>query len=389
MPDIAQLVEFLERRESLRLGESPWQPAPDDSDVYELDWDGLFAEEEADRGADANYVWDFEGQLADEYGPLIGRRPEPSEAKDVPVIERPDPDPARQHFCAWYQPIHFYGYDFGIFIRQECARKWARWVARFLARGTPLSPQLCRQLLRAGVYVLFLHEHYHHKIESLGLRLHVATGSSCYLPYQAKVYRPCVGSKDQLEEALANADAFLRLREPRYRRSISPAVVEALRDYLRWSIPHSPPGYCEAMAYLDERAFDVGEDVLQERVRLATVAVPAASDWECAPQMTRSILTVREPIWWLVPPGHRAVVPVTSPPIRTCSSDELIKLCEIRGYQRVDGGKGSHVKMKRPNSPMVIIPGGRDNVSPGSARNTLKALGIQNLADLSALAKRV
>lgn len=385
MPEIEQLVDFLDRRESLRLGESPWQPTPNDSEVYELDWDGLFEEEddEAVGQNDLEARWHGFGELADTFGPWIGRRPEPAEGKDVPIIE------SDTHFCAWYQPIHFHGYDFGIFIRQECARKWAQWIARFLPRGTPLSPRLYRQLLRAGVYVLFLHEHYHHKVESLGLRLHVATGASCYLPYEAKVYRPCVGKDEQLEEALANADAFLRLRESRYRKSISPLVVEALRQYLRWSYPYSPPGYRKAAAYLDDRSFDAGEDVLQDRVRLATLTVPSAGDWACAPQMTRSILTVRAPIWWLVPLGSRPVVPVTSAPIRTCSSDELVKLCESRGYQKVDGGKGSHVKMKRPNSPMVIIPGERSNVSPGSARSTLKALGIQSLSALPELVRQL
>jgi predicted RNA binding protein YcfA (HicA-like mRNA interferase family) len=385
MPDIEQLVDFLERRESLRLGESPWQPPADDSEVHELDWDSLFAEEEDEAFGqnELNDRWPGYSELADTFGPGIGRRPEPSEGKEVPVIE------SATHFCAWYQPIHFHGYDFGIFIRQECARKWAQWVSRFMPAGTPLAPRLCRQFLRAGVYVLFLHEHYHHKVESLGLRLHVAAGMSCFLPYHAKVYRPCIGSDDQLEEALANADAYLRLREPRYRKSISPPVVEALREYLCWSYPHCPPGYRKAIDFIRDDLFDAGEDALQERVRLATLTATGAGDWVCAPQMTRSILTVRAPIWWLVPPGSRPLVPVKSAPIRTCTSDELVTLCERRGYQKVDGGKGSHVKMKRPNSPMVIIPGDRRNVSPGSARSTLKALGIQSLAELPELVRQL
>jgi len=386
MPDIEQIIDFLDRRDSLALGESPWQPAPDDSDIYELDWDVLFENEddgEEFRSNDQNDGWSGYDRLVDTFLKRVARRPGPDEGKDAPVIE------STSHYCAWYQPIHFFGPDFGIFIRQECAIKWAKWVARFLPGSIALSHRVCRQLLRAGVYILFLHEHYHHKVESLGLRLHVATGKSCYLPYQTKVYRPAIGSDDQLEEALANADAFMRLSEPRYRSSISSPVVKALKEYLRWSFPYNPPGYRRATAYLTDFPFDCGEDVLQERVRLASLATVDEDDWGCAPQMTRSILTVRQPIWWLVPRGSRPIVPVTSSPIRTCSSDQLIKLCESRGYEKVSGGKGSHVKLKKPNSPMVIVPGDRNNVSPGTARSTLKALGIQSLAVLPELVKRL
>lgn len=385
MPDIDQLVEFLDRREALQLGESPWRPPPDDSDAYELDWERLFDEPDDREGSQLEPIdnWDSFGELADTFGPWIGRRPEARDHEEVPVIE------SEAHFCAWYQPIHYHGYDFGIFIRRDCALKWARWVSRYLPKQTPLTPLLCRQLVRAGVSILFLHEHYHHKVESLGLRLHVATGKSCYLPYQTSVYRACIGSDDQLEEALANADAFARLSEDRYRKGMSRSLVKAAREYLEWAFPSSPPGYRMAIQYLYDPSFDAAEDVLQERVRLATLKVPSAADWVCAPQMTRSILTVREPIWWLVPRGARPLVPVTSTPIRTCSSRELEKLCLSRGYQRVDGGKGSHVKLKRAGSPMVIIPGDRDNVSPGVARATLRALGEENVRALPDLVGRL
>ena len=38
----------------------------------------------------------------------------------------------------------------------------------------PIPPTITRQLLRSAFYVLYLHEQFHHKVESLGFRLLIA-----------------------------------------------------------------------------------------------------------------------------------------------------------------------------------------------------------------------
>jgi predicted RNA binding protein YcfA (HicA-like mRNA interferase family) len=38
------------------------------------------------------------------------------------------------------------------------------------------------------------------------------------------------------------------------------------------------------------------------------------------------------------------------------SGKDMCKLFQRAGYEIVPGGKGSHIKLKRKNSPTVIIP---------------------------------
>jgi predicted RNA binding protein YcfA (HicA-like mRNA interferase family) len=379
MTKLRQVVEFLDREGALALGESPWGTYEDNEDVYGLDWAQLFRPDEDQEQAMAP-EFEIDGQLLDEISDALRGGP--------------DGDPGYRSRgwgwdqpCAWYQPIHFFAYDFGIFIRQDCVRRQMVAIARHLHGGWSGSPyELARRLLRAATYAFFLHEHYHHKIESLGLRLHVATGNSCYLPYFENVYRPMIGKDDQLEEALANADCYLRLSEPKYKRSITLLVVEALRSELRFSFPTQPPGYREAIRYLSERDFDMGEDLLQGRVKEASLTpIQPSSDWIVAPQMTRSLMSVRQNIWWVVPSGVRPIVPTKTLAVQTCSTSDMIKLLEANGYEQVKGGKGSHVKLKRPNSPMAIVPGNRRNLSPGVVKSALRTLGKYAIQDIPKL----
>jgi predicted RNA binding protein YcfA (HicA-like mRNA interferase family) len=70
----------------------------------------------------------------------------------------------------------------------------------------------------------------------------------------------------------------------------------------------------------------------------------------------------------------------------SCSTKELIRLCEKHGWQQVPGGKGSHVKLKKPGAERpIIIPGNRKRLSPGSLNSTLKPLGIRNAQELPEL----
>jgi len=71
------------------------------------------------------------------------------------------------------------------------------------------------------------------------------------------------------------------------------------------------------------------------------------------------------------------IIPITAAPLKTCTSDEMIKVCGKHGYRVTDGGKGSHIKLKKSGSPTLIIPSKRDNVSPIVTKNILASLGYK------------
>lgn len=45
------------------------------------------------------------------------------------------------------------------------------------------------------------------------------------------------------------------------------------------------------------------------------------------------------------------------------------------GYEQVAGGKGSHVKLKKPGAPTITLAGNRPVLSPGLVKHALEVLG--------------
>lgn len=55
------------------------------------------------------------------------------------------------------------------------------------------------------------------------------------------------------------------------------------------------------------------------------------------------------------------------------------------GYSQASGGKGSHVKLVKPNAPNIHLPGKRPVVSPGTVKQVLGVFGgypLSRLPDL-------
>src|ERR1019366_2802118 len=275
MPTAERIVDWLDKNDAIQLGQSPWRTVSEDEDVFRIDWTQIFPSRRP--GVRGRHGWELSGdewQVGEEIAPdrktleLIGEMKEALETGPPSEEERPDiAERTGWDTCAWYQPMHFFGHDWGIFIRRDCIREIAAQTARFLPNGTPYSPALLKALIRAGFAALFLHEQFHHKVESLGIRLHVVERSCRYIPYQKSVYKPTYGTDDNLEEALANADAFLRANTNPYSFWMGKTVVGALQAYLKWRFPFDPPGYRMAPKYLTTKKFDPGMDSLHGQVQ--------------------------------------------------------------------------------------------------------------------------
>jgi predicted RNA binding protein YcfA (HicA-like mRNA interferase family) len=288
------------------------------------------------------------------------------------------------HACAWYRQIAFNGPSFGIFIRQECMLDLARAMAPFVfAPGTRLSLGHIDLLVRLAFNYLYLHEQFHHKVESLAIRLAVADRRAIYSPYWFRVYAPSRGTDDLLEEALANADAFHRFAEPRYATFGAPAwmsPVDGVRDFLRAHFRGAPAGYRMARNYLTGATFASGQDTLSAMVADAVSPVrPDWPRWEFAPQMLRGLFPITSSIWVVVKPPARVVVPTTAAPL-SVSTREVEDLLPRLRYRKVPGeGKGSHQKWEPISGAggSVEIPRDRD-IPKGTLNGIAKDLGFAN-----------
>ncbi len=392
MPTIDQAVDFLIKNHSLELGESPWPTYGEGQEVHEIDWDHLFPRRGRDVVLDDGFPygdnWDIQ-PTPDELGELGNLLGVGSPDRQPPTADQQP----KWDICAWYQPIHFFGHDWGIFIKEDCVKRAAYMIARFIDPAVVhmTAPRdWFKALYRAAIYLYFFHEHYHHKVECLGFRLHVVQRKSSYLPYQKLIYSGTRGTDDQLEEALANADCYHRLDTQPYAFWLTAHVTKATKAFLQWQYPNDPPGYRMAVHFLTKPDFDAGENLLQAQVKeISLKPAQPADEWDMAPRMTQSFFPVTSNIWTVIPAGTRSRLPLKPvAPIRTCSTRDMIRLYEQAGYAEVDGGKGSHIKLKKPGAPTMILPGNQEELSPGVAKTALRVLGDFNLHDLLKLVKQ-
>lgn len=292
----------------------------------------------------------------------------------VEVEDAPEP------FCAWYCPVHYFGPDWGIYIREDCTIRQAYEIAKYLGR-IPYGTQrkIAEDLIRASFYAFYLHEQFHHKVESFSLRLLVSTGKDRYRRYQEKVYVPKYRTDQCIEESLANADSVRRpKKEPRYKKRLSPSVQEALEIYLNDSIPKQPFSYGRGLEFRKDKQYKDGVQELQSQVLTALCPARFSSEhWQIANHMMRSVMDIDRKIYVIVPRGYRPVLPWGHiQPAPTTDSDKLIQACKDRGCTILPGGKGSHTKVKHKNGETSTIPHGK-NLRPGTIRSTLKKEGYR------------
>ncbi len=298
-------------------------------------------------------------------------------ARPLPYFEAPEPH------CAWYCPIHYFGHGWGIYIREryviECMIEIIRcvdWIKVPLWRNRP--QEILSQLKVSAFYCYYLHEQFHHKVESFGFRLLLSTNSDRFRPYKAGVYRPSFLTKDCLEESLANADSYRRLSEPRYMSRVETGIRQGLRRLLKGRFHLQPPGYAEAVNYLSDLTYREGLHRLQSQIVEATLNPKSPSaDWSIAPNMITALTDITDEIYVVLPQGARPLFKKTSfDPGATISTDRLVAaLKKYYGYVVVPGGKGSHVKLQKAGAQPIIIPGNRPVLSPGVVKQVLNALG--------------
>ncbi len=343
-----------------------------------------------DYGESARAEWwpadgdDLEAELPDypdywrQWALLRGIAQNKEANSGLSAVRREPPEP----HCAWYCPIHYYGHAWGIYIRQSCILAAALEIAGHVewrkVKLSGITPwEIGRQLLRGAFYALYLHEQFHHKVESLGFRLLVATGTDRYRRYKTAVYRPTFLTPNCLEESLANAESYRRVSEEHYKARQAEPFRTALRFYLELSFGVQPPGYSEALNFLGETASASGQHRLQSLI-LDGKSPPNTpiTHWSVAPDVIRALMNVDSEIYVIVPTGASPLFRPTIDPGYTVSTDAAKKgLVKHHGYNVVPGGKGSHVKLSKPGAATIVLTGNQDALSPGVLKDVLSKLG--------------
>ena len=376
MVAIAEIVGFLDRYNALDLERSPWPSYnEDDGDLFQVDYRLSFPI----RNQDITDTWsnlvtsDFIAEIEDIIRGGSPRSPQQDVGSDVP--EAPVWD-----ICAWYQPIHNYPSSWGIYIKQECLEHIARDIAGILS-GSSLTIGLraaAMETISVAFTLLYLHEHYHHKVETMGLRLTVVDRRPTYLPYRKKVYTRTFGTDECIEEALANASSYLRLNDPPYNQ-LNYSVREAAKAYLRSRFPKDPPGYRMADLYLTEDSFAIRENFLQSQIREKRLApVQPPDEWDLASHMMRGQFGLNDNIWIIVPPGSSSILPTKISPYSSLSSREAKLLAEKKfGFvEKPKNNSNNHIKLVK-NGRMIVIPPNRPRLFNDVIKSYCATLGVR------------
>ena len=377
MPDIGEILGMLDRDGALHLDDrreyGPW-PEPGPGEIaLPVDFEGLAPERETavDYRRGIRLTRDVVQRVLEGDGGLRGRD------NAVPPLD----------VLGWYQPIHFFAGNWGTFIRESAIVALAHDLApRFQQYADRRSMEAhVAILLRAAFAYIYLHEQYHHKIESLAIRLHVAERRPVYPGFKLNVSKVVAGSDNDIQEALANADAWHRLGQAPYSSWFAPDERQVIREWLEDVFVHSPPGYCQAVAFLRAAPFDGGEQFLSAQLQEARVTPqrPYTEEFGIATHLTQALFSLKQNVWTLVPAGEQPILPTISGvfPLATTRLERYIKR---QGWKEVAGaGKGSHTKY-RHEGQMIILPHAKD-VSLTVLSSTARTLGykIHELVELA------
>lgn len=157
---------------------------------------------------------------------------------------------------AYYAPFHFYRRSWGIYIRDFGL---AYIAAKF--KGSPVLVAGDAWIVRAAYWFLWRHEYFHFLTEVASTRMEVLSGQP--ILYQASFSDP---SASWLEEAMANAHAYMQLRT-----HVDDGLTQGQVDeFLRWAadwMKGQPQGYRDYDRWSPSvRAFNDGRRLLVGRM---------------------------------------------------------------------------------------------------------------------------
>lgn len=353
--------------------DGPWPGDPDDADAYEPDWTQIHPKD-SDLGAPL----DWAPKRPNAYDEIQQR------ASSGFLVPPPDVLDA----LAWYTPIHYFGLGSAIYIRETAVFDVAAAIVNRLPEPEREVHENLDGASRAAMSVLYLHEAYHHKIESLAIRFEMVERARRYLPYSKEVYIPLIqqGSDDVLEEALACAEMYRRFKaENPFRRGVPKLVREATLAMLPEWFEDLPPSYRKAARYFSDRKFDRAQRELMSQLHEAS-ADPrrAADEWSLAPHLCRGLFDCQRITHVLVPRGQEPILPWIghTRALPSVSSRRAIQRLENQGWKVDPGrGKGSHIRLKYVGKQALTIPANRESLSPPVLKSIAHALGVR-LMDL-------
>lgn len=325
--------------------------------------------------------------------------------------------------AGWYCPLHFYGYEWGIYIRPRCifeialdifakyspvivqdvlrqakerippferdntiseerkrelrarttlyGREYMKWFDNDLA-------QLVTQFIQSAYYLIVRHELFHHFVESFAIKSECIARRPVYVSYADSVYKRAKGTNDLIEEALANAFAYRSVQHPNFSQVISIRSVggveieDVVLAYLKDRSQTDPPGYNRALEFVTDRGLEQGLSLLLAQITESNIkplrASPDASvlAGEFAPLFADEEVRCVE-----VPEALGQVILAKAAIPFDNRGKRLQKLMQTKGF--ILERQGKHEVWAKPGSSPIPVPRTR-SLTDGTAEAILKKI---------------
>ena len=284
--------------------------------------------------------------------------------------EVPPPDA-----LAFYLPFHYFHPTWwGIYIVLERLHEFADALTKY-SRGVLTF----NEALNVGKMFLYGHEAFHHIAEALATRLEVTHRVPIYTGGFEHLFRRVYGSDDCVEEALASAHGYRKVKLKAFRSPNDPKKREAALLALERYIKLCPPGYRRALEFVSESSFYEARSAFAEHNHnesLPPIPQKGPFIWLSFPHAFSGISRVTSRVNYLVH-CNSSLAQRTRLGFRYLRYRELAeKLKKLAGCQPVRQGNGSHEIWEAPNGQRFPVPRHPGDLGKGLLAKIIKQAGL-------------
>jgi hypothetical protein len=281
-----------------------------------------------------------------------------------------------RHILAWYQPIHFYQENWGVYILASGLEAVMKSLKSYCFRFEVQSnPRFMSEIKYAAWQILFLHEEFHHKVEMLSVRLAASSGSHKYRNYSHNVYSATKSSAPLScrEEAICDAYVYRNLRS-KLQKKVCVEIVRASQFAMNDYMTSATGQYAGSLNLISDRSFGSTVNVLIDQINSGTISPSSGKfEWGLFPEFFNSLNNLKANTFLVDDISSNAnldkAIHLALP------KRKLEKIISMHGYYKSDEGDGSHEKWKKPGSPFIILTKSREQ-SISVIKSTAKTLGM-------------
>jgi hypothetical protein len=281
-----------------------------------------------------------------------------------------------QHLLAWYQPMHFYGGNWGIYVLKSGLEEIMQSIASYCSQIEMKSNHKFKSEIRFAAWqLLLLHEEFHHKVEMIAIRSAILSGNHSYRNYSHNVYLATKVSAPLScqEEALCDAYVFRNISKKlpkKVSKEITSASKKVWIDHMRSAV--GP--YAGSLDLISESSFGNAIYGLIDQVISATISPKASNlDWEVFPEFLNPLPNLKKNTFLVEELSSAANVGKSI--FLALPTRKLQKVISMYGYSKSDEGAGSHEKWKKAGSPFIILTNSREQ-RISVIKSTAKTLGM-------------